>query len=95
MTNETDNTNPKTTKPRRWFRFRLRTLLIMVTLLSAPLGWVGWELDQRRREKAVVAWIGEMGGGVNFRPYLKTKKTSWWDKKTDRWFGERVRSVLL
>jgi hypothetical protein len=50
---------------RRWFRFRLRTLLIMVTLLSVPLGWVGWELDQRRREKAVVSWVEEMGRAVS------------------------------
>jgi hypothetical protein len=70
MTNETQNTNPVTTKPRRWFRFRLRTLLVMVTLLSVPLGWVGWELDQRRREKKVIAWVEEMGGTVNFHHYL-------------------------
>jgi hypothetical protein len=51
MTNESYKTNPvKTTKlRRRWFRFRLRTLLGLVTLLSVPLGWVGWELDRHRR----------------------------------------------
>ena len=38
----------------------------MVTLLSIPLGWVGWEIDQRRREKVVIVWIEEMGGQVSF-----------------------------
>ncbi len=38
----------------------------MVTALSVPLGWVGWELDQRRREKVVVAWIEEWAGWSNF-----------------------------
>lgn len=55
-------------KPRRrWFRFRLRTLLVMVTILSLPLGWVGWELDQRRREKATIDWVEKMGGRVIFQ----------------------------
>ena len=66
MTNESHNANPKTTKPRRWFRFRLRTLLVMITLLSVPLGWVGWELDQRRREQATIVWVEEMGGSVGY-----------------------------
>jgi hypothetical protein len=88
MTIETDNTNTiKTTKPRRWFRFRLRTLLVMVTLLTVPLGWVGWELDQRRQEKEVVAWVEEMGGEAH--PHRKgfDNRTSW-EKTKDKWFGE-------
>ena len=49
-------------KPRRrWFRFRLRTLLVMVTAPSVPLGWVGWELDQRRKEKEVIALVNGNG----------------------------------
>ena len=49
---------------RRWFQLRLRTLLVLVTLASVPLSWVGWELDQRRREKQAIAWVEEMGGTV-------------------------------
>ena len=77
---------------RRWFRFRLRSLLIMFTLLSVPLGWAGWEMDQRRREKAVVAWVEEMGGEVYFNSASKDER-SWWEKTKDNWFGERVRFV--
>jgi hypothetical protein len=29
--------------PRRHFQFRLRTLMIGVTLLAVPLGYVGWQ----------------------------------------------------
>ena len=84
----------KTVKPRRrWLRFSLRTLLILVTVLSVPLGWVGWRLGQIRREQATIAWIEERGGEVSFQ--YGTDK-SWWEKTTDKWFGERrVRSVSL
>ena len=93
MTLDTHNTNPVKTKPRRWFRFRLRTLLVMVTLMSVPLGWVGWELDQRRREKAVVAWIEEMGGYAYFHSSFQNYERSWWEKTKDKWLGQRVRGV--
>jgi len=78
MTNETQTTNPDKTKPRRWFRFRLRTLL-----------------DQRRREKVVVAWIEEMGGEA-FRPsYFSDDDRSWWEKTKDKWFGKEASWVRL
>ena len=35
--------------PRRWLQFRLRTLLISVTLAALPLGYVAWEREQCRR----------------------------------------------
>ena len=80
---------------RRWFRFRLRTLLVLVTVLTVPLGWVGWEMDQRRREKEVGAWIEGMGGEVNSYSLLYSlmDERNWWEKKKDKWFGERVRDV--
>ena len=33
----------------RWLQFRLSTLLIAVTLVSLPLGYVAWEREQCRR----------------------------------------------
>jgi hypothetical protein len=40
-------TEPSKAEPpkrkRRWFQFSLRTLLIGVTLLAVPLGYVGWQ----------------------------------------------------
>ena len=91
MINETHNSNPKTTKSRRWIRFRLRTLLILIALLSVPLGWVGWEVDQRRKEKIAIAWIEELGGSVSSDDYIGER--SWWEKTTDKWLGERVRMM--
>ena len=102
-----DAITEKTAKPRRrWLRFSLRTLLIVVTVLSVPLGWVGWEMGQVRRERATIAWVEEMGGYVSFHteedPFgganrfrSGADKRSWWEESTDKWFGKRVRWVRL
>ena len=31
-------------KPRRWFRFSLRTMFVLIVLLSIPLNWVGYQI---------------------------------------------------
>ena len=51
---------------RRWFQFRLRTLLVLVLLASGMFRWAGWELDQRRKEKKTIAWVEGMSGDVYF-----------------------------
>jgi len=33
------------TPPRRWLAFRVRTLFVVVALLSVPLAWVGYSLN--------------------------------------------------
>ncbi len=49
---------------RRWFQFRLRTLLIAIVLLSLPLSWFGARLRKARRQKAAMEVVGELGGLV-------------------------------
>jgi len=88
MTNETHNTKPR----RRWYQFSLRTLLIVVTLSAVPLGWVGWKVEQGRRQRAVIAWVEKMVGVVGFED---AEEKSWWNEWENNWFGERVRWVNL
>ncbi len=91
-----DASTKKTAKlRRRWFRFRLRTLLIVVTVLSVSLGWVSWRLQQVGRERATIAWVVEMGGRVVYQSNFNFDKRSWWEKTTYKWFGERVVDVNL
>jgi hypothetical protein len=50
------------TKPkRRWFRFSLRTLLVMVTLVCA---WLAWNINPARKQKQAVEATRTNGGTV-------------------------------
>ena len=83
---------------RRWFQLRLRTLLVLVTLASATIGWVVVELEQRRGEVPAIAWVEKMGGEVTFGSVEKDgfpSETSWWKKTKDTLFGENVTSISL
>jgi hypothetical protein len=48
---------------RRWFRFSLRTLLVVVTVLGSVLGWVTWNLNWIRERHATMTWYKQNGCG--------------------------------
>jgi len=50
--------------PRGYLRFRLRTLLILVTVIGALLGGFAWRRERARRQAAAVAAIESLGGSV-------------------------------
>jgi hypothetical protein len=57
------------TPPRRWFAFRLRTLLVVVVLLALPLAWVAYSLNwirerwvERRRQGFYQSFFIDYGG---------------------------------
>jgi hypothetical protein len=76
------------TQPKPHYQFRLQTLLIAVTVLAVALGWVRWEVEQIRKERAVVAWVGDADGSVSY-----PKEYAFFSR--DQWFGVRVKSVDL
>lgn len=88
---------------RRWYQFRLRTLLIAGVLLCVPLVPVSSRYRQLERERPVVEWIGRVGGNVNdleswglpdaIEAYIPEQ--SWWERRLDQWLGEPVREVAL
>lgn len=48
----------------RWLQFRLRTLLIVVLLLSLPLSWFGTRLARAGKQREAVVAIKRLGGSV-------------------------------
>jgi hypothetical protein len=50
----------------RWLQFSLRTLLIVVTLVAVPMGYVGWQAKIVRERKALAHEIIENGGDIFF-----------------------------
>ena len=69
----TDNPTPK----RRWFRFSLRTLLIVVVLLSLPLGWVGIVAERTWQQKRAVADEGVWKQMGRKERRLGTQQRAW------------------
>ncbi len=65
MSHSADNAESGAKPPRRrWFQFRLRSLLILMAILSVPLAWLGHELQQRRAEAKVVAELKQQDMNV-------------------------------
>ncbi len=46
--------NPKSRPRRRWFRFSLRTLLVLIALFAIPLAWY---VNRAERQRRVVKWL--------------------------------------
>jgi hypothetical protein len=56
----------KPARKRRWLRFSLRTLLVVVVLLSVPLGWFALKMREAERQRRAVEAITEAGGWVRY-----------------------------
>jgi hypothetical protein len=56
------NTNPS--PPRRCFQFRLRTLMIGVTLLATVCGYVAWQAKIVRERKAIAQVVEHERSGM-------------------------------
>jgi len=49
---------------RRWFRFSLRTLLVLATIACAGFGWLGVKMQQARRQQQAVEKLEKLGARV-------------------------------
>ena len=49
---------------RRWYQYRLRTLLVFVLLVSIGLSWFAVKLNQARKQREAVEAITKLGGYV-------------------------------
>lgn len=54
------------TPKRRWFAFRLRTLLVVVLVMGFVLTPLAMKVKKSRDQKKVVAWVLENGGTIEY-----------------------------
>lgn len=78
---------------RRWFQFRLRTLLIVATLFVLPFFWLSVKRRQAEQEQTAVAWVRENRGFVRYHD--SQKNGSWWDMQLEAWFGPTAFAVII
>ena len=57
---------PPGPKPRRRLQFSLRTLMVLVVIVSLPLGWLACRLNQAREQRAVIDAIHALGGSTEY-----------------------------
>jgi hypothetical protein len=48
---------------RRWFRFGLRTMFVVLAVLAIPLDWLAWQIQIVRERKAVLAEVESTAPG--------------------------------
>jgi hypothetical protein len=64
-----------TAPKRRWFRYSLRTLFVVVTVFGI---WLGWNLHEVNERSRMAGWIAAEGGSVNKGPPPRPWKTMPW-----------------
>ncbi|MCH7728113.1 MAG: hypothetical protein IH991_16790, partial [Planctomycetes bacterium] len=51
---------------RRFLRFRMRTVLLAMTVLCFLLAWIALKADRARKQRRVVDWVRQLGGQVTY-----------------------------
>jgi hypothetical protein len=83
---------------RRWFRFRLRTLIIVVAAVAVPLAWVAKERRQSWHEQQLAEQLRQQGfelvllGGPydSWQFASQDQSQGWWRELAREILGERI-----
>lgn len=84
--------------PRRWFSFRLRTLLVVVAIVAVPLAWIAKERAESRHQIRVANQFQAPGGNqIEFcGPFDLMEQhgpQGGWRSVAEGLLGKRVRSI--
>ena len=81
MTTAEPSTTPKSR--RRWLQFSLRTMLVLMLVFGAGLGWLAHEAERARAQHKLAAAIEQLGGHVEYRAVsggMIRIAVVWWGK---------------
>ena len=80
---------------RRWFQFRLRTLLILMLVISCGLGWFAYHLQLARNRQRAVAECNQAGCFVyQYEPTAVGRMLRRWPA-VDNWVQATFGDTLL
>ncbi|QDU78270.1 Leucine Rich repeats (2 copies) [Bremerella volcania] len=94
----TDSHPPAERSRRRWLSYGLRGLMLLVLLLSLPMGWIARDVYRAQREAEVVAAVEKAGGyasydyhKLNLRNEVPPPPGPWLLRKL---FGEHIHAYV-
>src|SRR6185295_7289878 len=85
-------------RKRRWFRYRLRTLLVLITAVAIGLGWVTKERRESQSQIRIAEILRANGAGVEFVGQFDDESTaeqSCWRASLSSLLGPRVLGVYM
>ena len=82
-------TAPTTPKPRcRWLQFSLRTLMVLMLIVSVPCIWLGLKVGQTRAAGQAAREIRELGGRDMLCPACEGDDD--WKSHIPSWLGKKL-----
>jgi len=95
-------TEASPTTPRRWFRFSLSALLIVLAVVAALSAWIAKERQQSAYEQHLAEELEAKGYNVSldgpyasWETYVDQKPQGWWRDLARSVLGQRIISVQL
>jgi len=70
---------------RRWYQFRLRTLLVLFTIAAVAMAFFSQKIRQQYREQAVIEWVQQKQGSVAFEYYEYLDEYDYSDPSDQDW----------
>jgi hypothetical protein len=81
--------------PRRFLRFSLRAMLLVMIVVGASLGWFGRKFVVARQQRLAVGALREMGCGVDFATDTAANRSSPMIEWLGKWLGEDLSSQAI
>jgi len=78
------------TPKRRWYQYRLRTLVVLMLLASIGMSWVAVRMERARRQQAALAELGKSGPMLWITEGAAPRGLAWLESVLGEGFFTRV-----